>query len=109
MNGQCLRSQSSEVHAERGSKLLSPVSSSSVVQLNSTSVLHLAGAPLPGAGEQVALGFNLLCLLPPVIGTKDGDVHLPHTDVSGEAAAAFHPPPPTHQGLGTLSMSSYEN
>lgn len=90
MNGQYLRSQSSEVHTERGSKLLSPVSSSSVVQLNSTRVLHLAGAPLPAAGQQVALGFNLLCLLPPVTGTKVGDVHLPHTDVSGEAAAAFH-------------------
>lgn len=56
----------------------------------STRGLHPAGAPLPAAGDLLALAFNHLCLLPPVTGTKVGDVHLPHTDVSGEAAAAFH-------------------
>lgn len=61
LNGQYLRSQSSEVHTERGSKLLSPVSSSWVVQLNSTRVLHLAGALLPAAGEQVR-GVLISCV-----------------------------------------------
>lgn len=64
---------------------------SSVVQLKVLEMqVSTRGPHQPGAGDLLALAVNHLRLLPPVTGTKVGDVHLPHTDVSGEAAAAFH-------------------